>query len=99
MVPALTGTNRMADHDIMLGGYLIPKNTMIWCNLNALFSSPDVWHEPDKYIPVSVPYQPPSMSQGCFSAGNGILCDCPLPPTLKTLWIDRQRVVDSQQCS
>lgn len=53
LLPALTGTNRMAYKDIMLGGYLIPRRTMIWCNLNAMFSSPEVWDEPDKYIPVS----------------------------------------------
>ena len=52
LLPALTGTNRMAYEDIMLGGYLIPRRTMIWCNLNAMFSSPEVWDEPDKYIPV-----------------------------------------------
>ena len=56
IVPALTGTNRMADQDIMLGGYLIPRKTMIWCNLNAMFSSPEAWHEPDKYIPASAHY-------------------------------------------
>ena len=56
VVPALTGTNRMADQDITLGGYLIPRNTMIWCNLNAMFSSPDVWHDPEQYIPVRAPY-------------------------------------------
>lgn len=52
LLPVLTGTNRMADEDIMLGGYLIPRKTMIWCNLNAMFSSPEVWDEPDEYIPV-----------------------------------------------
>ena len=52
MLPALTGTNRMADHDVKLGGYVIPRNTMIWCNLNAMFSSPDIWDEPEKYRPV-----------------------------------------------
>lgn len=56
IVPALTGTNRMADQDIMLGGYLVPRKTMIWCNLNAMFSSPEAWHEPDKYIPASALY-------------------------------------------
>ena len=52
MLPALTGSNRMADHDIKLGGYVIPRNTMIWCNLNAMFSSPDIWDDPEKYRPV-----------------------------------------------
>ncbi len=51
-MPALTGTNRMADEDITLGGYLIPRRTMIWCHLNAMFTSPEVWDEPDMYIPV-----------------------------------------------
>ena len=57
MVPALTGTNRMANQDIMLGGCLIPRKTMIWCNLNAMFSSPEAWLEPDRYIPARAPYQ------------------------------------------
>ena len=52
VLPALTGTNRMSDQDLMLGGYLIPRRTMIWCNLNAMFSSPEIWHQPDEYIPV-----------------------------------------------
>ena len=52
MLPALTGTNRMADHDIKLGAYVIPRNTMIWCSLNAMFSSPSIWDEPEKYRPV-----------------------------------------------
>ena len=52
MLPALTGTNRMADRDVKLGSYVIPRNTMIWCNLNAMFSSPDIWDEPEKYRPV-----------------------------------------------
>ena len=70
MVPALTGTNRMADQDIMLGGYLIPKNTMIWCNLNAMFSSPDVWHEPDRYIPVIPSCQSPDCPWGVSVDGR-----------------------------
>lgn len=37
----------------MLGGYLIPRGTMIWCNLNALFSNTNLWDRVDDYIPVS----------------------------------------------
>ena len=66
VVPALTGTNRMADQDTMLGGYLIPRHTMIWCNLNAMFSSPDGWDEPDKYIPARASPSLPYNLSGCL---------------------------------
>jgi fatty acid synthase len=52
LLPALSGTNRTSDRDIELGGYVIPRGTMIWCNLNAMFSSPVLWDNPDQYIPV-----------------------------------------------
>ncbi len=51
-LPVLSGTNRMSDKDIMLGGYLIPRNTMIWCNLNATMSNPDLWDRPEAFFPV-----------------------------------------------
>lgn len=53
MLPVLSGTNRMSDKDIMLGGYLIPRNTMIWCNLNAAMNNPAIWENPDVFLPVS----------------------------------------------
>lgn len=53
MLPVLSGTNRMSDKDIMLGGYLIPRNTMIWCNLNATMSNPAIWENPEVFLPVS----------------------------------------------
>ncbi|BDA47645.1 Cytochrome P450 3A28 [Coccomyxa sp. Obi] len=51
MLPVLSGTNRMSDKDIMLGGYLIPRNTMIWCNLNATMSNPAIWENPEVFLP------------------------------------------------
>lgn len=53
MLPVLSGTNRMSDKDIMLGGFLIPRNTMIWCNLNATMSNPAIWDNPEVFLPVS----------------------------------------------
>ena len=55
MFPTLSGTNRTNNRDIELGGYKIPKNTMIWCNINAIFRDPNLWEDPDRYWPVSEP--------------------------------------------
>lgn len=75
MLPALTGTNRMADHDVKLGGYVIPRNTMIWCNLNAMFSSPDIWDEPEKYRPVRS-FEPEVCHYVCQSQEGCGLAQC-----------------------
>lgn len=52
-LPVLSGTNRTSDKDIMLGGFCIPRGTMIWCNLNATMSNPDLWDNPEQFMPVS----------------------------------------------
>lgn len=56
----------MSDKDIMLGGYLIPRNTMIWCNLNATMSNPDLWDRPEEFLPVSL-LLPASLMQCGYS--------------------------------
>ena len=53
MFPTLSGTNRTNGRDIELGGYRVPRNTMIWCNINAMFRDPKLWEDPDRYWPVS----------------------------------------------
>ena len=54
MLPVLAdGTNRTTHKDVIVGGYRIPKNTMIWIPFAALFNSPANWEEPERYWPVS----------------------------------------------
>ncbi len=70
LLPALSGTNRTSAKDIMLGGYLIPRGTMIWCNLNALFNSPALWDNPDQYIPVGLLLFTLTIAHGCLQITN-----------------------------
>eukprot|EP00884_Botryococcus_braunii_P019666 jgi/Botrbrau1/6383/Bobra.49_1s0001.1 len=48
------GTLRMSKQDVVLGGkYTIPAGTTIMVPFYSIFRDPNVWKDPDLYIPVS----------------------------------------------
>lgn len=50
---ASTGTSRVTRADMMLGGYLIPKNSFIVVPFDAVHHFPGNWpHQPHAFIPV-----------------------------------------------
>ncbi len=46
------GLGRVANRDLQLGPYTIPKHTMLWVPIQAMHSSADLWEQPDKFMPV-----------------------------------------------
>jgi cytochrome P450 len=61
------GVARVANKQLQLGEYTIPRNTIVWVPLLALQTSPALWAKPDDFIPVCadylhslVPYTPAS---------------------------------------
>jgi len=51
LYPAGPRTDRVAAVDITINGLFIPKDMMIMSPIYALHMDPDVWQEPDKFIP------------------------------------------------
>jgi cytochrome P450 len=47
------GVARVANEQVQMGPYTIPKNTLLWVPLQALQTSPALWPQPDTYMPVS----------------------------------------------
>lgn len=55
MLPVLgNGTNRTTTRDMLIGGYHIPRDTMVWIPLYSIFNSPHYWEHPERYWPVRV---------------------------------------------
>ena len=82
MLPVLTdGSNRTAQQDVMLGGYQIPRGTMVWLFFSGIFNSAKVWGDPDVYRPVRpgcsacrwLQLQTQSPGPGCHAA-RGMVC-------------------------
>lgn len=46
------GLGRVANKDLQLGPYTIPKHTILWVPIQAMHSSSDLWEQPDKFMPV-----------------------------------------------
>ncbi len=50
---ASTGTSRVTKADMVLGGYLIPRNSFIVVPFDAVHHFPGNWpNQPDAFIPV-----------------------------------------------
>lgn len=47
------GVARVANQEVKMGPYTIPKNTLLWVPLQALQTSPALWEQPDAFMPVS----------------------------------------------
>ncbi|EIE22263.1 cytochrome P450 [Coccomyxa subellipsoidea C-169] len=45
------GVARVANEQMQMGPYTIPKNTLLWVPLQALQTSPALWTQPDTYMP------------------------------------------------
>lgn len=65
MLPVLTdGSNRTAQQDMLLGGHLILKGTMIWLFFNGVFNCACNWDSPASYRPVCI-------DLSCSGSGSG----------------------------
>ncbi|XP_027169304.1 cytochrome P450 CYP82D47-like [Coffea eugenioides] len=51
LYPPPISVPRQAIEDCTVGGYLIPKNTLLVVNVWKLHRDPRVWSEPDKFLP------------------------------------------------
>ncbi|KAL6065741.1 Cytochrome P450, family 27, subfamily B, polypeptide 1 [Balamuthia mandrillaris] len=51
MYPPVSMVPKMAAEDVMIGGYLIPKNTTVSVALNVLHRNEKYWQEPDIFKP------------------------------------------------
>ncbi|CDP15067.1 unnamed protein product [Coffea canephora] len=51
LYPPPISVPRRAIEDCTVGGYLIPKNTLLFVNVWKLHRDPRVWSEPDKFLP------------------------------------------------
>ena len=51
---ASSGTTRRARHDMDLGGYLVPKGSLLLASFDAVHHFPGNWpQDPDAFIPVT----------------------------------------------
>ena len=58
---AADGSFRGTKRQTRLGGYDVPKGTVVWVPLYSLHNSRHNWQDADKYLPVS----PPTCEAAC----------------------------------
>jgi len=51
LYPPAPITNRVTKEEVQLGGYTIPKGTLIFLSAGAMGRLPSLWDEPDKFSP------------------------------------------------
>ncbi|KAK9915327.1 hypothetical protein WJX75_007673 [Coccomyxa subellipsoidea] len=69
------GVARVANEQVKMGPYTIPKNTLLWVPLQALQTSPALWPQPDTYMPErwleeNAEYWTPQPSSTGYEAGS-----------------------------
>ena len=84
---ASTGTSRYTKRGMRLGGHFIPRGSLVLVPFDAMHHHPDVWEDPDAFIPVRaarlsctcLPLPPSCVSTGVGVSGHSALLPVPAP--------------------